>query len=58
LLRTPAYRKRGWRKELNFGQDAAEVQAEILGGDGLCVLLCRLSNSAYSYSLLVPKVTG
>ena len=40
MLRTPAYRKRGWRKELNFGQDAAEVQAEILGGDGLCVLLC------------------
>jgi hypothetical protein len=35
FLRTPKYRKRGWRKEFNFGQDAAEVQGEILGGEGL-----------------------
>lgn len=56
MLRTPAYRKRGWRKELNFGQDAAEVQAEILGGDGLCVHWCRLSTGAYS--LFPPSAEG
>jgi cytochrome P450 len=35
VLRTPSYRKRGWRDELNFGMDARAVQTAILGGEPL-----------------------